>query len=55
LRGKEAPLVAAPRTWAEIERGADKPETLKQLNMADVLARLETDGDVFATTFSLQT
>ena len=55
LRGKEAPLVAAPRTWAEIERGADRPDTLTQLNMDDVLARLESGGDVFATTFSLQT
>jgi bifunctional non-homologous end joining protein LigD len=55
LRGKDAPLVAAPRTWAEIERGADKPDTLRQLDMDDVLARVAGGGDVFATALSLQT
>jgi bifunctional non-homologous end joining protein LigD len=55
LRGKEAPFVAAPRTWAEIERGADKREPLRQLDMDDVLARVASAGDVFATAFSLQT
>jgi bifunctional non-homologous end joining protein LigD len=55
LRGKDAPYVAAPRTWAEIERGAEKPEALRQLDIDDVLARLATDGDVFDTTLSCQT
>jgi bifunctional non-homologous end joining protein LigD len=55
LRGKDAPLVAAPRTWAEIERGADKPDTLRQLDMDDVLARVAGGDDVFATALSLQT
>jgi bifunctional non-homologous end joining protein LigD len=55
LRGKEAPFVAAPRTWAEVERGADKRDTLRQLDMDDVLARVASGGDVFATTLSLQT
>ena len=50
LRGKDAPLVAAPRTWAEIERGAERPETLRQLDMDDVLTRLARDGDLFAAT-----
>ena len=49
LRGKEAPLVAAPRTWAEIERGAERPDTLRQLDMDEVLARLAADGDLFDT------
>ncbi len=50
LRGKDAPLVAAPRTWAEVERGAEQPDALRQLDMDDVLARLSRDGDLFATT-----
>ncbi|MDQ1483750.1 MAG: bifunctional non-ous end joining protein LigD [Actinomycetota bacterium] len=47
LRGKEAPFVAAPRTWAEVERGADKRDSLKQLDLDDVLARVVKDGDAF--------
>ncbi|MGA8993760.1 MAG: non-homologous end-joining DNA ligase [Nocardioidaceae bacterium] len=45
LRGRERPYVAAPRTWAEIEEGAE--EGLGQLEMDDVLARVEDLGDVF--------
>ena len=52
LRGKEAPFVAAPRTWSEIERGAEKRDALRQLDLDDVLARLSRDGDIFATTLS---
>jgi len=48
LRGRDAPFVAAPRTWAEIERGADKRDALRQLDLDDVLARLNRDGDTFA-------
>jgi bifunctional non-homologous end joining protein LigD len=55
LRGKDAPFVAAPRTWAEVERDADKKGTLRQLDMDDVLARMAGSGDVFATTLSQQT
>lgn len=43
LRGRERPTVAAPRTWSEIEAGG-----LEQLEMADVLRRLERDGDLLA-------
>ena len=50
LRGREAPFVAAPRTWAEIERGADQRDALRQLDLDEVLARLNSDGDVFAAT-----
>ena len=50
LRGKDAPFVAAPRTWAEVERGAETKDALAQLDMDDVLARLTSDGDLFATT-----
>jgi len=52
LRGKDAPLVAAPRTWAEVELGAEMPDALRQLEMDDVLARLASDGDLFATTLA---
>ena len=45
LRGRDRPYVAAPRTWQEIEDGAD--EGLGQLEMDDVLARVDEDGDVF--------
>ena len=48
LRGKDAPFVAAPRTWPEIERGADKRDALRQLDLDDVLARLTRDEDTFA-------
>jgi bifunctional non-homologous end joining protein LigD len=52
LRGKDAPYVAAPRTWAEVERGADTPDALRQLDMGDVLARLDREGDLFGATLS---
>ena len=55
LRGKEAPYVAAPRTWAEVERGAEKRDTLRQLDMDDVLARMSRDGDTFASALSPDT
>jgi bifunctional non-homologous end joining protein LigD len=52
LRGKEAPFVAAPRTWSEVERGTEKRDALRQLDLDDVLARLASDGDIFATALS---
>jgi bifunctional non-homologous end joining protein LigD len=52
LRGTDAPFVAAPRMWAEIERGAEQPGALRQLEMDDVLARLSSDGDLFAATLA---
>jgi bifunctional non-homologous end joining protein LigD len=45
LRGRERPYVAAPRTWAEIEEGAE--EGLGQLEMDEVLGRIDSEGDVF--------
>lgn len=47
LRGRDAPTVAAPRTWAEVEEAAEKPDTLQHLAMQDVLERVEVRGDVF--------
>ena len=55
LRGKDAPLVAAPRTWAEVERGAASREALRQLDLDEVLTRLTTKGDLFAATLNPQT
>lgn len=52
LRGREAPYVAAPRTWAEVVRGAEKQDGLQQLDLDDVLARTARDGDIFGSTLS---
>jgi bifunctional non-homologous end joining protein LigD len=43
LRGREAPTVAAPRTWEEL----DDPR-LGQLRYDEVLARVARDGDLLA-------
>ncbi len=48
LRGRERPRVAAPVTWAEVDAGADDPLGLEMLGPADVLARVEEHGDLFA-------
>ncbi len=48
LRGRGRPYVAAPRTWAEIEAGAEDPEEIGQLLMDEVLDRVASDGDLFA-------
>jgi bifunctional non-homologous end joining protein LigD len=45
LRGRDRPYVAAPRTWEEIEDGAE--EGLGQLEMDEVLARVDEHGDIF--------
>ena len=45
LRGKDSPTVAAPRTWDEVERGAEGGR-FEQLDLEDVLDRLESDGDL---------
>ncbi|MEP7330847.1 MAG: non-homologous end-joining DNA ligase [Terracoccus sp.] len=45
LRGRDAPTVAAPRTWAEIESGAGGGG-LRQLRMEEVLARVKEQGDL---------
>ncbi|MFL6107295.1 MAG: non-homologous end-joining DNA ligase [Marmoricola sp.] len=39
LRGRELPTVAAPRTWDEIEAGAQDPLGLEQLRFTEVLER----------------
>jgi bifunctional non-homologous end joining protein LigD len=45
LRGRERPYVAAPRTWAEVEDGAE--DGLGQLELQEVLDRADELGDVF--------
>ena len=47
LRGRERPTVAAPRSWDEIEAGADGGE-LAQLTADEVLERVDRDGDLAA-------
>ncbi|HEU4512059.1 MAG TPA: non-homologous end-joining DNA ligase [Nocardioidaceae bacterium] len=47
LRGTAAPYAAAPRTWEEVEEGAEKPDALRHLEMHEVLTRAEEMGDVF--------
>lgn len=48
LRGRDAPFVAAPRTWEEVEHGAANPDALRQLVLEEVLERLDSRGDLFA-------
>ena len=48
LRGKGAPVAAAPRTWEELERGATTPEGLTQVLADEVLTRVERQGDLAA-------
>jgi bifunctional non-homologous end joining protein LigD len=49
LRGRRQPSVAAPLRWEEVEQAAEetRPEILT-LTPADVLVRLEQDGDLFS-------
>lgn len=50
LRGRELPTVAAPRTWDEVEAGADlEREQLRQLRMDEVLERVAAHGDLAAS------
>ena len=47
MRGRDRPMVAAPRTWAEIEAGADDPLELDHLRFEEVLERVQEQGDLF--------
>ncbi|KRF26223.1 non-homologous end-joining DNA ligase [Phycicoccus sp. Soil803] len=47
MRGKETPTVAAPRSWDEVEAGAEGKK-FEQLMFDEVLDRLESDGDLLA-------
>jgi len=48
LRGRDAPYVATPITWDEVEAGADDPLGLEQFRFEAVLERAEQQGDLFA-------
>jgi len=45
---RRASGLAAPRTWEEVEAGAERPDALRQLDFEAVLKRVERDGDIFA-------
>ena len=45
LRGKELPCVAAPRTWEEVEAGAEG-EVFEQVLFEDMADRIEEYGDL---------
>lgn len=47
LRGRAAPFVAAPRTWDEVERGAQETGSMQHCQMDEVLERIEEYGDIF--------
>ncbi len=48
LRGRDQPTVAAPRTWEEIDAGAEDPLGLEHLRLEEVLDRVQDLGDLFA-------
>ncbi|MCY1307098.1 Multifunctional non-homologous end joining protein LigD [compost metagenome] len=48
LRGTTRPQVATPVDWDEVAAGADDPLGLEQFSPAQVLARVEEYGDLFA-------
>jgi len=52
LRGKLTPYVAAPRTWEEIDEGAEERHALGQLTLDEVLTRADRLGDVFGDLLS---
>jgi len=46
LRGRETPTCAAPRTWDEVEAGAERVGALEQVMFDEVLERVARDGDL---------
>jgi bifunctional non-homologous end joining protein LigD len=52
MRGTLTPYVAAPRTWEEVEEGAEEPGELTQLTFTEVLGRVAEHGDIFADLLS---
>jgi bifunctional non-homologous end joining protein LigD len=47
MRGTTTPYAAAPRTWDEVEAGAEDLGELVQLRFDEVLARAQEHGDLF--------
>jgi bifunctional non-homologous end joining protein LigD len=52
LRARPRPTVSTPLRWDEVEAGADGAEL--HFEAADVLARLDELGDLFAPTLELR-
>ncbi len=48
LRGRDRPLVATPRTWDEVEEGAEDVMGLEHCTLTEVLDRVAEHGDLFA-------
>ena len=48
MRGRDDPWVATPRTWDEVDAGAEDADALRQLAFDEVLLRLEEHGDLLA-------
>lgn len=48
MRGRQDPWVAAPRSWDEVEAGAQDADELIQLDFETVLERLDEHGDLLA-------
>jgi bifunctional non-homologous end joining protein LigD len=53
LRGTARPFAAAPRTWDEVEEGAEEAGSLVQLTSSEVLDRVAEQGDIFGRQLSL--
>ena len=53
LRARPQPTVSTPVTWDEVEAGADGESELV-FTAADVLARVEEHGDLFAEVLTLE-
>ena len=55
LRAKDTPTVSTPVSWAEVERCRKQADpTLLSFEAADVLSRVERDGDLFADLVTLR-
>ena len=55
LRARERPTVSTPVTWEEVEHAIDKDDPdLLSFEAADVLKRIEKQGDLFAPVLELE-
>jgi len=55
LRARERPTVSTPVTWTEVEKAVERDDTdLLVFEAADVLKRVEREGDLFAPVLELK-
>jgi bifunctional non-homologous end joining protein LigD len=55
LRARERPTASTPISWEELERACDREDASKLVfEAADVLRRVERDGDLFAPVLELR-